>query len=853
MDHQKKIREQLRKGQIIPVVGAGVSSATAGLPGWKGLIENGLKIAEDLHYSSDKIFQAKEFLNKDKLTEAAKIVKKLLNAPDHPFANWINDVFKTPTIKSTELIESIQNLCQPIIATTNYDDLLRTTGSPQTDMALDWSQHEEIHTCLNNRSNFILHLHGLFTRPETPILGSDDYKKINKHTGYKTILNKLWMDKQFLFIGCSRDGVMDEDFMTVIKMMMKWFPRYQNEHYILMLDQEIGSDIHKELVKKCNVHLVPYGHDHDQLPNFINKLNPNADEIVKRYRERKEKAFKGIKAILDAQPELEINEDVKDFIKDSLGLPYYWVANDKIQIFMDALEKYNSAIQKKQDKLVNLQIMLRSLINLNDLKRNIDLWKNSNQSTTLLNNNEYIDLGILSWKLLSNLPTEVLQDIKIRSYNTIHHSFYSNYLLQFYEKAKNWKKNSGKLEDLDGNLYFFENLYRIMRSLLGVIQLDVNELYQEKLSAKIATELPNEFILLVHLKRLTIVKSGNIQDMIAELPWDESLEFIDAEVIRYNTSRIVIGFNSLYCFTWNPIDEISASNFFKAQNNEKIMDLKILEQGKHVVVEIYTSKRKITMVNFSDSSEIQLKDRFGDYVRIKSTSKNYCIGYVSMSYKDNCVFELSPLGEYIAKTTTVNLWEQLKEIPEIFVEYKEYIKQENLTCEKEDYIYPYIEDLSLTKINWIKIELLALRIRFGFGSSNSTAIFLINPSIGFDKPVLKIYFPHKICFTFDTIVHKNKVDLIAGYLDFNEVGNLIQYFESIQDSQLIIAQDQPGIIPQEYLTRRKIRDMFYASFSSENRAFVIEEGKILHDIDISTLKTTDIEFEENLKYIHYYS
>lgn len=853
MDHQKKISEQLRKGQIIPVVGAGVSSATAGLPGWKGLIENGLKYAEDLNLSSLQISEAKDFLNKNNLTEAAKIVKKILNAPNHPFSNWINNVFIAPTIKSTELIESIQNLCQPIIATTNYDDLLRLTGSPQTDMALDWSQHEEIYTCLNNRSNFILHLHGLFTRPETPILGADDYKKINKHKGYKTILNKLWMDKQFLFIGCSRDGVMDEDFMTVIKMMKKWFPRYQNEHYILMREQEIGSDIHKELVKKCNVHLVPFGNDYSQLPGFINKLNPNADEILKRYMQRKEQTFKGIKSILDAQPELEINDDIKDFIKDNLGLPYYWVSNNKIQIFMDALEKYNSAIQKKQDKFVNLQVMLRSLININDLKHKIDLWKKCDQSTTTLNNNEYIDLGILSWKLLSNIPEEILLDIKIRDYTAIHHSFFSGYLVKFYNDAKYWKENSGKLEDHEGDLYFFENLYRIMSSLLGVIQLDVNELYQEKLSAKIANELPNEFILLVHLKRLTIVKSCNIQDIIAELPWDESLEFIDAEVILYNTSKIVIGFNSLYCFTWNPIDEISATNFFKAQNNEKIIDLKILDQGKHVVVEIYTSKRKLTMVNFSDSSEIQLKDRFGEYVRIKSTSKIYCIRRVSISYKDNCVFELSPLGEYIAKTTTEHLWEQLKEIPEIFVELKEYIKQENLTSEKEDYIYPYIEDLSLTKINWIKTELLALRIRFGFGGSNSTAIFLINPSIGFDKPVLKIYFPHKICFTFDTIVHKNKVDLIAGYLDFNEVGDLIQYFESIQDSELIIAQDQPGLIPQEYLTRRKIRDMFYASFSSENRAFVIEEGKILHDINISTLKTSDIEFEENLKYIHYYS
>ncbi|QIL42378.1 SIR2 family protein [Pedobacter sp. HDW13] len=852
MDYQKKIKEQLSNGLIIPVVGAGVSYATSGIPGWKGLIENGLAYAANsLGVSPDKILEANDLLKENKLTAAADIVKNLLNAPGHPFTNWLNYNFERPEIKSTDLIQSIQNLCQPIIATTNYDDLLRTVGSAQTDMALDWSQHEEIQSCLSQHRRFILHLHGLYTRPTTPIFGAGDYENLRNQLGYKTILNQLWMHRHFLFIGCSRDGVMDEDFMSVLKLMQEWFPGQQKEHYILMSDKEIGSQQHLELLQKCNVHLVPFGKDYNELPHFINHINPNAKEIVQRYNQQKERAFEGIRSILEAQQNIDVDQTVKEFIKENLGLPYYWLSNDKIKIFMDALENYNSGIQKKREKFVNLQVMMRAIINISDLKSKIALWAKNSHETNHLNNIDFINMGILAWELLISIPEEILEEIKIRDLRVVHHAYFAGTLSSFYHEAKSWK-DSGKPEDLDGDRYFFENLVRIMNSLLGILELNVNDLYNEKPVAKIAVELPKEFVLAVCPKSISITKSEDISEVVAELPWDESLEFSFATVITVGHTKIVIGFNSQYCFKWNPTEELTATNFFEINKDEVIVELEVLNQGQHIVLEIYTSKRKILMVNFSDTNETKLEKGFVNYVKLLLNGKTYCKGRIEKSFRGASVFELSSLGEYHPKITSVSLWEQLLEIPEINAEYHDYLKQENFDSRRNDILYPYVADISLSKVGWIDKELLALKIRFGFTGPDSTAIFIIDPSIGYEKPIFKIYFPHKICFCFDTFSYGENVDLIVGYLDFNDVGNLVQHFEKIQQAAQMTAYNQPGLFPQEILSRTQIRDMFYTTLVSPNRALLIEEGKILHDVNLRTQQNVTIEFEDRIRSVRYF-
>src|SRR5688572_7254747 len=143
MDHQTKIRNLLKEGMIVPVAGAGVSNATAGMPGWKGLIDMGIDYARVMKTDAVLIEEAQELSDANQLTKAAILVKRLLSAPNHPYPNWLNSIFERPVIKNRKLIESIQNLCQPFIATTNYDDLLSTIGFSPTDMVLDWTQHEQ--------------------------------------------------------------------------------------------------------------------------------------------------------------------------------------------------------------------------------------------------------------------------------------------------------------------------------------------------------------------------------------------------------------------------------------------------------------------------------------------------------------------------------------------------------------------------------------------------------------------------------------------------------------------------------------------------------------------------------------
>jgi hypothetical protein len=109
----ENLQALLREDKVIPVIGAGVSYAAANLPGWKAAIENGLQFAEMHRLDSDQIHAAREQLNSGNLVEGADIMKSLLGAPGHPFSNWLKDLFGKPVVRSSDLLDSIEDLCAP--------------------------------------------------------------------------------------------------------------------------------------------------------------------------------------------------------------------------------------------------------------------------------------------------------------------------------------------------------------------------------------------------------------------------------------------------------------------------------------------------------------------------------------------------------------------------------------------------------------------------------------------------------------------------------------------------------------------------------------------------------------------
>ncbi|MBO9730852.1 MAG: SIR2 family protein [Chitinophaga sp.] len=854
MDHKANIRRLLKDGLIVPVVGAGVSSATADIPGWKGLVDQGIQYAEALGYDSTLINEAKSLSSVNELTKAAGIVKRLLNAPKHPYTNWLNEMFGRPVVKNTALIESIQNLCQPLIATTNYDQLLTNVGNMQTDLAFDWKQHSEIQSCLNKRQQFVLHLHGVYTRPDTPIFGDDDYDRIRHATGYKTILTNLWMNKHFLFIGCSRDGVMDEDFLTVLRLMQEWFPGDQKEHYILSKEKMIGTPQHHELIKLCNVHLVPFGNDNDDLPKFINGLNPNAEQLVTKFNQRKALMHDGLVAILDAQPNVGLAENVKMFIQSNLGIQYHWLDNDRLEVFTAALQDYNSRQVNKQKQLIHNQVMIRTIISEKQLQEKIDLWNHGPQDTSKLNNTAYINTAILAFDMLKTFPREMLEDIHSRNPYIIHNYYLSGELDMDYQRAVSWKKRSRNLSDFDGDRYFFENLKRIIQSLLEVLTLNSEEIYGKKTEAQITKKLQVENLLIVHPTRLTLRNISYPYEIHAELPWDQNLKFINAFLVSFESNKIVVGYNSNHCFKWNPQKELIADNFFTAERNDHIVNLTIISKGDNLVLEILTQKARIIAVNFSAAKPIKLSNsRHINYIRLNQINKHFCTIPIYTGQKGNCIFEMDEFSEYHGKQSLEALWKFIRQIPEINAEHQAYLLEEGITDEVEDIFYPYIQNVTLQPGNWFNKEIIIVRVTFYYkGQSTSTALLFVDPALGFSNPILTVLFHGKNCFSFDIISKHNQVNLLIGYLDTSEVGNLVQYFENISAHELILSRDQPGIIPQDRLNHFPIRDMLSTVIVTPERAFVVENGRILHDISLPELNNIKIEFEDPIVAIHYY-
>lgn len=854
MDHQTKIRNLLKQGLIVPVAGAGVSHATAGIPGWKGLIDIGIDYARGMKADAVLIEEAQKLSDADQLTKAAVLVKRLLSAPDHPYPNWLNSVFERPGIKNEKLIESIQNLCQPFIATTNYDDLLSTIGFSRTDMVLDWTQHEQIQSYAYKRKPFILHLHGIYTRPKTLIFGDDDYENLKLAKGYKTVLNNLWMNRHFLFIGCSRDGVMDEDFLTVLKLMQEWFPSDPREHYILLPDKMLGTAQHHELIRACNVHLVPFGELYDDLPRFINSLNPNIEEVIKKHQHRSKRVHESIVSILEAQPHGDFPDTVKSFIQSNLGIKHHWVGDERLQMFARALEEYNKGQMSKQKQLANTQVAIRTEISIEKLEEKISVWTNSGNSTSSMINLDFINTAIIAFEMLKSFPKGMLEDIHKRSYGLIHARYIDGTLESFYREAVTWKKESKDPRVLEGDAYFFENLKRIMQTLLGVLTLNSEEIYGVKSEAKIVKKLPTQYLVMVQPRLLSIRDANFPYDMYAALPWDKNLEFIDAFMISNQEKRIIVGYNEDHCFRWNPQEELIAANFFSAPDKDRIVNVIVNDRDKHVVLEIFTTQSRYVIVNFEDTKDYKLASQgFQNYVRIPQLNTLLCRTSIYLGTKGNCIFEVNTLGEHTAKLTLEDVWRQLLSIPEVAADYQSYQAKANVQSGEEDYRRPDIHDVNLKVANWLGEDILIIRVRFSLnGHADSTALLFVNPRTSFADVKLKVLFPYKNCFSFDLISANDQVDLLVGYLDFGKVGNLIQYFERINEHEIIIAGDQPSIVAQDRLTSFQIRDMLNTRIVTPERAFVNEEGKILHDITLPQLEDKTLEFDEKIHSVYYY-
>ncbi|MDP5278549.1 SIR2 family protein [Sphingomonas sp. DG1-23] len=299
------IRQAAESGDLVIIAGAGVSigltNATKPAPPWRQLISNCLEYAHARGEISDQqLSRWRQTLDSDDIDDlisTAEFAGRKLGSPDGIlYARWLQESFESLRSSDNELSKAIKSLHNSgvQICTTNYDNLIEQATDTSSitckdrSEALSWFRK-------NNKS--ILHLHGVWNRPPSCILGVRDYE-VAIQEGFRRILQQgLASFKTLLFVGCG-DTISDPNFSALVRWAKEVLHASGQTHYALTRDIEVTARL-RDPTWHGFIEPISFGAAFDQLGAFLQSLAPSAqirqapaaasakshDSILKHYRE----------------------------------------------------------------------------------------------------------------------------------------------------------------------------------------------------------------------------------------------------------------------------------------------------------------------------------------------------------------------------------------------------------------------------------------------------------------------------------------------------------------------------------------------------------------------------------------
>jgi predicted ATPase len=267
----EELRRLLGRGDIVPVVGAGVSLGAAGLPTWPRLIEHALNHVEQTGLGDrSEVGEARRLLASEKLVEAAGLAREALGAPRGEFPTWLDKVFGSPEVRDRSVLDAIYALGTRLIATTNYDRLL--SGGDRWVRTATWQEPDRMLRAIRDIDPYVFHLHGVYDDPASVIFGFPDYEKLMSAEAYKSVVQSLWISKTLVFVGCSFDGLQDPDFLRLIRWATRQFQSTPYKHYALVRDGAAANLEMRKFIRDFRIQIVEYGPTHEDLPTFLSEI-----------------------------------------------------------------------------------------------------------------------------------------------------------------------------------------------------------------------------------------------------------------------------------------------------------------------------------------------------------------------------------------------------------------------------------------------------------------------------------------------------------------------------------------------------------------------------------------------------
>lgn len=579
---------------------------------------------------------------------------------------------------------------------------------------------------------------------------------------------------------------------------------------------------------------------------YIDQLNDQLTELLELTNTTHNKVS-NIEQIVTSSAEeiIKIQNQMKDFmasfdkgLSEGIDLRYDWVGSEKMQVFESLLKKYNDSIVTKREQFLFTQKVIRNFIDIPHLKEKVNEWNQYHDEPEKLDQLDFISTGVMAYNSLKQIPSEILEDLRLLNWCPIHHAFFDGYLGTFIREIKTIKSLKIDLEkNYKKDKYLFENLKRIIESLRLFLDYDVDNIYTKKEEAKIIETLPEKYLLISTESEITIRNPIQIEEIYARLPLDKQFRVSRLELVQKNGKSNIIGFNARECFYWNPQEDIISNTLYKAKENERIRYVfnKVSEDGR-IYTYIQIANKLIQFIDFKEIFEKNLGNSLyltpfdEGYIGIKSSFGNdrgELIYRVRPDLITEPILTIESLREIVRKNKEINQW---------------YLEQE---ANEEPYMEGFLDlnNITMQKVIHNNEELFLLK-----GSTRRTGILILTKINGLNiEPLITLHLKKSTSISVDYISKGTKLELCCALLDLNRNDEICEYI-ILEDYKLISRQ----IILKERGKTIGVRDMFYANIGSNNNIYVCEEG---HSIILYSLEKKEFKEyhfgDERINYMKY--
>jgi hypothetical protein len=270
------LREQLARGQVVVVVGSGVSvAATGGAPAasWLALLHDGVARCEAVVGHglpagwSNRIRAQIDSGDVEELLSAADNITRRLDGPNGgEYGRWLRESVGSLKVVDPEVIQALAELDAPIV-TTNYDGLIeQVTGLP----TVTWRQGALVERVVRRDDPGVVHLYGSWRDPVSVVLGTRSYEQVLGDEHAQAVQRALAMLQSLLFVGFG-SGLADPNFGVLRAWLGRVLPGSQYRHFRLGRSGELAA-LQAEHGSAERIMMVGYGPNYADLAPFLRTL-----------------------------------------------------------------------------------------------------------------------------------------------------------------------------------------------------------------------------------------------------------------------------------------------------------------------------------------------------------------------------------------------------------------------------------------------------------------------------------------------------------------------------------------------------------------------------------------------------